>query len=128
MQEHRNPEAEELIKREQDCHVIAKMLAPGKRVTLQSFFFVDIQSLCHIPHKPDHKYIPCEVGVVRYTLNEGIVSKFHKFIKPGVFVCVSQLIKIMTVFFSSTHTHTYTHARTHRVHTYGISVLGTKYK
>lgn len=70
-------------------HGIHAMLPAGRRVTLESFWLMDIQSLCHIPNKPDNKYFPCEVGVLRYSLNQGVQSKFHRFIVPGQYITTS---------------------------------------
>ena len=55
-------------------------------MTLESFWFIDFQSLCHIAHKPEHKYFPCEIGIVQYSLNDGIINEYHKFIKPGKYL------------------------------------------
>lgn len=72
-----------LQRRERECQEIAALLPLGKRVTLENFWLIDVQSLCHIPHKSDSKYLPCEIAVVCYSLNEGVKSKFHRFILPG---------------------------------------------
>ncbi len=72
-----------LARRERERKEIHSMLPAGKRATLEDFWLIDIQSLCQIPHKYDSKYLPCEVGVVRYSLNQGVKSKFHRFIRPG---------------------------------------------
>lgn len=70
-------------KRARECEAIGALLPAGKRATLEDIWLIDIQSLCHIPNKDDCKYLPCELGVVRYSLNQGIQSKFHRFIRPG---------------------------------------------
>ena len=70
-------------KKRRVTEAIQSLLTACRHVTLDSFWLIDIQSLCHIPQKPDHKYLPCEVGVVRYSLNQGILSRFHSFIVPG---------------------------------------------
>ena len=72
-----------LEKRERQNVEIRALLPPGKKVTLENFWVMDIQTLCHIPHKPEKKYLPCEIGVLCYSLNQGIHSKFHRFIHPG---------------------------------------------
>jgi len=69
----------------QECELIRALLQPGRQVALQTFVFVDIQSLCRIPSKPDQKYLPCELAVVKYSISEGVLSKLHCFIKPGKF-------------------------------------------
>ncbi len=83
MQKKVDIEGEMLERREREDMDVRAMLPPGNKVTLECFWVMDIQSLCHIPHKPDHKYLPCEIGVLCYSLNHGIHSKFHRFIKPG---------------------------------------------
>lgn len=72
-----------LQKRVKESESIRDLLPEGKRATLEDILLIDIQSLFHIPHKEDCKYLPCEVGVVRYSLNQGVKSKFHRFIRPG---------------------------------------------
>lgn len=32
---------------------------------------------------PDDGYLPCEIGAVEYSLNEGILRRMHYFIPPG---------------------------------------------
>lgn len=34
---------------------------------------------------PDEGFLPCELGVVEYSLNGGIMRKMHYFIKPGLY-------------------------------------------
>ena len=76
-------EKEMLEKRRRESEAIHAMLPAGKRATLEDIWVMDIQSLCHIPQKPDCMYLPCEIGVLRYSLNQGVLSKYHKFIRPG---------------------------------------------
>ena len=71
------------------------MFSAGRQVALQSFFFIDIQSLCHIPSKPEQKYLPCELAVVKYSISEGVISKLHCFIKPGAFVNVQIFFSLL---------------------------------
>ena len=72
-----------LERREREKVEIRALLPPGKKVTLECFWVIDVQSLCKIPHKEEHKFLPCEIGVLCYSLNQGIHSKFHRFIQPG---------------------------------------------
>ena len=76
-----------LERRDRENRTIRALLPQGKKVTLECFWVIDVQTLCHIPHKPDCKYLPCELGVVCYSLNQGIHSKFHRFIHPGQWSC-----------------------------------------
>ena len=76
-------EGEKFQRRAREFEAIGTLLPAGKRATLEDIWLIDVQSLCHIPHKEDCKYLPCELGVVRYSLNQGIKSKFHRFIRPG---------------------------------------------
>ena len=76
-------EAEERRKKERILEAIRQLIGSCDHVTLENFWMIDIQSLCHIPNKPSQQYLPCEVGVVRYSLNQGVLSKFHSFIRPG---------------------------------------------
>eukprot|EP00058_Branchiostoma_floridae_P011628 XP_002597116.1 hypothetical protein BRAFLDRAFT_121310 [Branchiostoma floridae] len=54
---------------------------PGRGVVHEKFFLLSIQSLCELPD--DMGYMPCEIGVVEYSLQEGITREFHRFIQPG---------------------------------------------
>ena len=91
-----------LERRDRENQAIRALLPPGKRVTLECFWVIDIQTLCHIPQKPDHKYLPCELGVVCYSLNQGIHSKFHRFIYPGR----SLTLAMLQGWCGSSHRHT----------------------
>lgn len=49
-------------------------------VTVEKFYMVDFMSLCDLP---DDRFMPCEMGLVEYSLQYGIIRSFHKFIYPG---------------------------------------------
>ena len=55
-------------------------------VSLNKFYFVDVQSLCEILDKEDGRYLPCEIAAVEFSLSYGIHRVFHKFIDPGELV------------------------------------------
>lgn len=52
-------------------------------VSLETFYFIDIQSLCEITEKENERFLPCEIAVAEFTLNSGIQKTMHKFIDPG---------------------------------------------
>jgi protein maelstrom len=37
-------------------------------------------SLCDMP---DDKFMPCEMAIAEYSLRNGIIRSFHKYIDPG---------------------------------------------
>jgi protein maelstrom len=41
---------------------------------------IGFMSLCDMP---DDKFMPCEVGIAEYSLRDGIIRDFHKYIDPG---------------------------------------------
>lgn len=49
------------------------------------FYFLDIYSYGKLPPQCEQRYLPCEIGCVKYSLQDGIVADFHHFIDPGVF-------------------------------------------
>lgn len=55
----------------------------GKDVCLQTFYFIDFQSLYEVPDKEDIRYLPCEVAMSEYSLYSGHSKHLHKFIDPG---------------------------------------------
>ncbi len=52
-------------------------------VSLETFYFLDFQSLCEIPERENDRFMPCEMAVAKYSLNSGIQKTMHKFIDPG---------------------------------------------
>lgn len=49
------------------------------------FYFLDIYSYGKLPPHCEQRFLPCEIGCVRYSLQDGIVADFHHFIDPGEF-------------------------------------------
>ena len=88
-QERRDHAAEMEERRSKERETLRKSLPSGRDVVLETFYFMDFQSLCEMP-KEEYKYLPCEVAVVEYTMHSGILRNFHKFVDPGAreSVCV----------------------------------------
>lgn len=49
------------------------------------FYFLDIYSYGRLPPHCEQRFLPCEIGCVRYSLRDGILADFHHFIDPGDF-------------------------------------------
>lgn len=49
------------------------------------FYFLDIYSYGKLPPHCEQRFLPCEIGCVKYSLQDGIVADFHHFIDPGEF-------------------------------------------
>ncbi|XP_053771881.1 protein maelstrom homolog [Desmodus rotundus] len=47
------------------------------------FYFLNIFSHGELPPHCAQRFLPCEIGCVRYSLQEGITADFHSFINPG---------------------------------------------
>ncbi|KAF6293238.1 maelstrom spermatogenic transposon silencer [Rhinolophus ferrumequinum] len=47
------------------------------------FYFLNIFSHGELPPHCGQRFLPCEIGCVRYSLQEGITADFHSFIHPG---------------------------------------------
>ncbi|XP_005491051.2 protein maelstrom homolog [Zonotrichia albicollis] len=48
------------------------------------FYFLDIYSYGRLPPHCEQRFLPCEIGCVRYSLQHGILADFHHFIDPEV--------------------------------------------
>lgn len=48
-------------------------------------YFLDIYSYGKLPPHCEQRFLPCEIGCVRYSLQDGIMADFHHFIDPGEF-------------------------------------------
>ncbi|XP_038008529.1 protein maelstrom homolog isoform X2 [Motacilla alba alba] len=48
------------------------------------FYFLDIYSYGKLPPHCEQRFLPCEIGCVRYSLQDGIMADFHHFIDPEV--------------------------------------------
>ena len=46
----------------------------------EKFYMIGFMSLCELENG---QHLPCELGVVEYSLNGGIHRSMHKFIDPG---------------------------------------------
>uniref|UniRef100_A0A8C9NEF5 Maelstrom spermatogenic transposon silencer n=1 Tax=Serinus canaria TaxID=9135 RepID=A0A8C9NEF5_SERCA len=53
-------------------------------VLLDIFYFLDIYSYGKLPPHCEQRFLPCEIGCVRYSLRDGIMADFHHFIDPEV--------------------------------------------
>ncbi|XP_021100390.1 protein maelstrom homolog isoform X2 [Heterocephalus glaber] len=47
------------------------------------FYFLNIYSHGELPPHCEQRFLPCEIGCVKYSLQEGIMAVFHSFINPG---------------------------------------------
>ncbi|KAM6219001.1 protein maelstrom homolog isoform 3-T3 [Rhynchocyon petersi] len=47
------------------------------------FYFLNIFSHGELPPHCEQRFLPCEIGCVKYSLQEGILAEFHSFINPG---------------------------------------------
>lgn len=47
------------------------------------FYFLNIFSHGELPPHCEQRFLPCEIGCVKYSLQEGIIADFHSFIHPG---------------------------------------------
>ncbi|XP_058396147.1 protein maelstrom homolog isoform X3 [Diceros bicornis minor] len=47
------------------------------------FYFLNIFSHGELPPHCEQRFLPCEIGCVKYSLQEGIMADFHSFINPG---------------------------------------------
>uniref|UniRef100_A0A8C9P856 Maelstrom spermatogenic transposon silencer n=1 Tax=Spermophilus dauricus TaxID=99837 RepID=A0A8C9P856_SPEDA len=47
------------------------------------FYFLNIFSHGELPPHCEQRFLPCEIGCVKYSLQEGIMADFHSFISPG---------------------------------------------
>ncbi|XP_069058841.1 protein maelstrom homolog isoform X2 [Pleurodeles waltl] len=48
-----------------------------------TFYFINILSHGELPPHCEQRFLPCEIGSIRYTLSNGILDCFHHFIDPG---------------------------------------------
>jgi len=49
------------------------------------FYFLNIYSHGKLPSHCEQRFLPCEIGCVKYSLKDGIMADFHHFIDPGEF-------------------------------------------
>uniref|UniRef100_A0A8C6JA18 Uncharacterized protein n=1 Tax=Melopsittacus undulatus TaxID=13146 RepID=A0A8C6JA18_MELUD len=47
------------------------------------FYFLNIYSHGKLPSHCEQRFLPCEIGCVKYSLQDGIMNDFHHFIEPG---------------------------------------------
>lgn len=48
-----------------------------------SFYFLNIFSHGMLPPHCNQRFLPCEIGCIKYSLKDGIIAEFHQFINPG---------------------------------------------
>ncbi|XP_010175189.1 protein maelstrom homolog [Antrostomus carolinensis] len=53
-------------------------------VVADIFFFLNIYSHGKLPSYCEQRFLPCEIGCVKYSLQDGIIADFHHFIDPEV--------------------------------------------
>ena len=44
------------------------------------FYFISFEYLCETE---EGEFLPCEVGLIEWSLNQGIIKTLHRFINPG---------------------------------------------
>uniref|UniRef100_A0A8B9RR30 Maelstrom spermatogenic transposon silencer n=1 Tax=Accipiter nisus TaxID=211598 RepID=A0A8B9RR30_9AVES len=54
-------------------------------VVADIFYFLNIYSHGKLPSHCEQRFLPCEIGCVKYSLQDGIMADFHHFIDPGEF-------------------------------------------
>ncbi|XP_010121719.1 PREDICTED: protein maelstrom homolog, partial [Chlamydotis macqueenii] len=53
-------------------------------VVADIFYFLNIYSHGKLPSHCEQRFLPCEIGCVKYSLQDGIIADFHHFIDPEV--------------------------------------------
>nr|XP_025949105.1 protein maelstrom homolog isoform X2 [Dromaius novaehollandiae] len=53
-------------------------------VVADIIYFLNIYSHGELPSHCEQRFLPCEIGCVKYSLKEGIMADFHHFIDPEV--------------------------------------------
>ncbi|XP_061224765.1 protein maelstrom homolog isoform X2 [Neopsephotus bourkii] len=53
-------------------------------VLVDIFYFLNIYSHGKLPSHCEQRFLPCEIGCVKYSLQDGIMADFHHFIEPEV--------------------------------------------
>ncbi|GAB0177847.1 protein maelstrom [Grus japonensis] len=48
------------------------------------FYFLNIYSHGKLPSHCEQRFLPCEIGCVKYSIQDGIMADFHHFIDPGI--------------------------------------------
>ncbi|KFV66781.1 Protein maelstrom, partial [Dryobates pubescens] len=56
-------------------------------VTADIFYFLNIYSHGKLPSHCEQRFLPCEIGCVKFSLQDGIIADFHHFIDPEVPPC-----------------------------------------
>ncbi|XP_072850094.1 protein maelstrom homolog isoform X2 [Pogona vitticeps] len=72
------------IKRSTPVANPVKALRTYDQVLLETpFYFLNIFSHGVLPPHCNQRFLPCEIGCVKYSLKEGIIAAFHRFVDPG---------------------------------------------
>ncbi|KAG8450088.1 hypothetical protein GDO86_002639 [Hymenochirus boettgeri] len=58
-------------------------LNKNKALDQNVFYFINIYSHGEMPAMCEQRFIPCEIGCVRYSLRDGVLGSYHDFIDPG---------------------------------------------
>ncbi|XP_064008320.1 protein maelstrom homolog isoform X2 [Pogoniulus pusillus] len=61
--------------------------ASDPAVVAEVFCFLNIYSHGKLPSYCEQRFLPCEIGCVKYSLRDGIIADFHHFIDPEVPPC-----------------------------------------
>ncbi|XP_053310226.1 protein maelstrom homolog [Spea bombifrons] len=62
---------------------VVSLYKQNKGMDQNVFYFLDIFSHGEMPAMCEQRFVPCEIGCVRYSLRDGIMGSFHEFIDPG---------------------------------------------
>ena len=80
LQDRKDPEEEARKRYNWEKAEIMKNLPSGTAASLEKFYFVDFMTLCQVE---EGGWLPCEIGVVEFSLNAGITKTFQRFIETG---------------------------------------------
>uniref|UniRef100_A0A8D2L774 Maelstrom spermatogenic transposon silencer n=1 Tax=Varanus komodoensis TaxID=61221 RepID=A0A8D2L774_VARKO len=64
-------------------HVVDSTILECLFVLETSFYFLNIFSHGVLPPHCNQRFLPCEIGCIKYSLKDGIIADFHHFIDPG---------------------------------------------
>nr|XP_033799236.1 protein maelstrom homolog [Geotrypetes seraphini] len=58
-------------------------LRPYPTIAEETFYFLNIFSHGELPPHCEQRFLPCEIGCIKYSLQDGVMASFHHFIDPG---------------------------------------------
>lgn len=66
--------------RENECESIRRNWPPGNALIKEKFQLIHFE---YFIKTQDDEYLPCEVGLIEFSMEEGIIRKFQSYIDPG---------------------------------------------